>query len=104
VREAEPGQQPDDARERANRNAKPTRGPPSAGQGAARLRALFAAEGEWLASTQLAKAADVISTNPTTLQLRYLQTLAKIATEQNSTIIFPVPIDIFKAMMRKCDE
>jgi regulator of protease activity HflC (stomatin/prohibitin superfamily) len=62
------------------------------------------AEGEWLASTQLAKAADVISTNPTTLQLRYLQTLVEIATEKNSTIIFPVPIDIFKALMRKGDE
>ena len=61
------------------------------------------AEGEWLASTQLAKAADVISTNPTTLQLRYLQTLVEIATEKNSTIIFPVPIDIFKAVMRKGD-
>jgi regulator of protease activity HflC (stomatin/prohibitin superfamily) len=61
------------------------------------------AEGEWQASTQLAKAADVISTNPTTLQLRYLQTLAEIATEKNSTIIFPVPIDIFDALKRKVD-
>jgi regulator of protease activity HflC (stomatin/prohibitin superfamily) len=61
------------------------------------------AEGEWLASSQLAKAAEVISTNSTTLQLRYLQTLAEIATEKNSTIIFPVPIDIFEALKRKGD-
>ncbi len=61
------------------------------------------AEGEWQASSQLAKAADVISANPTTLQLRYLQTLAEIATEKNSTIIFPVPIDIFEALKRKVD-
>ncbi|HEV8121726.1 MAG TPA: slipin family protein [Candidatus Polarisedimenticolia bacterium] len=59
------------------------------------------AEGEWLASAQLAKAADVISANSTTLQLRYLQTLGEIATEKNSTIIFPVPIDIFSGLMRK---
>ena len=61
------------------------------------------AEGELLASTQLAKAAEVMSANPTTLQLRYLQTLAEIATEKNSTIIFPVPIDIFEALKRKVD-
>src|SRR5258707_4185994 len=52
------------------------------------------AEGEFQASAQLAKAAGVMSENPTTLQLRYLQTLTEIATEKNSTIIFPVPIDI----------
>jgi len=43
----------------------------------------------------------VISENPTTLQLRYLQTLAEISAEKNSTIIFPVPIDIFDALKRK---
>jgi hypothetical protein len=43
----------------------------------------------------------VISANSTTLQLRYLQTLGEIATEKNSTIIFPVPIDIFSGLMRK---
>jgi regulator of protease activity HflC (stomatin/prohibitin superfamily) len=59
------------------------------------------AEGEFQASAQLAKAAGVISANPTTLQLRYLQTLTEIATEKNSTIIFPVPIDIFEAMRQK---
>jgi regulator of protease activity HflC (stomatin/prohibitin superfamily) len=55
------------------------------------------AEGEMQASTKLAEAADIISRNSTTLQLRYLQTLTEIAAEQNSTILFPIPIDLFKA-------
>jgi len=55
------------------------------------------AEGELQASKALAAAANTISLNPTTLQLRYLQTLTEIATEQNSTIIFPLPIDMFSA-------
>ena len=58
------------------------------------------AEGEYQASAQLAKAAGVMSENPTTLQLRYLQTLTEIATEKNSTIIFPMPIDIFDVLRR----
>src|SRR5262249_34168881 len=59
------------------------------------------AEGEFQASAQLAKAAEVISANPTTLQLRYLQTLTEISSERNSTIIFPVPIDVFENFKRK---
>ncbi len=59
------------------------------------------AEGEFQASAQLVKAADVISQNPTTLQLRYLQTLTEIATEKNSTIIFPVPVDFIEALRKK---
>jgi regulator of protease activity HflC (stomatin/prohibitin superfamily) len=59
------------------------------------------AEGEFQASAQLAKAAEVISTNPTTLQLRYLQTLTEIAAEKNSTIVFPVPIDFLDALKKK---
>ena len=55
------------------------------------------AEGEFQASRQLAKAADQVSKNPVTLQLRYLQTLTDIATERNSTIIFPLPIDMLRA-------
>ena len=55
------------------------------------------AEGEMQASRTLAEAADTISRNPTTLQLRYLQTLTEIAAEQNSTILFPIPIDMFQA-------
>lgn len=55
------------------------------------------AQGEMLAAENLALAADKISQNPVTLQLRYLQTLNDIATERNSTIIFPLPIDFMKA-------
>ncbi len=54
------------------------------------------AEGEFQASAKLAEAAAVISKDPTALQLRYLQTLAEIATEKNSTTLFPIPIDLFK--------
>lgn len=52
------------------------------------------AEGEFQASRQLAAAANVISRNPTTIQLRYLQTLTEIGGDQNSTVVFPVPIDL----------
>ena len=61
------------------------------------------AEGEMQASHRLAEAADTISQNPTTLQLRYLQTLTEIAAEQNSTILFPIPIDLVKAFMPQSD-
>jgi regulator of protease activity HflC (stomatin/prohibitin superfamily) len=57
------------------------------------------AEGEYQASTQLAAAATVIATSPGALQLRYLQTLTEIAAEKNSTILFPVPIDLISAFM-----
>ena len=54
------------------------------------------AEGEFQASNKLREAADVISGNPTALQLRYLQTLTEVASEKNSTTIFPIPIDMLK--------
>lgn len=57
------------------------------------------AEGEFKASRTLADAAEIISKNPTTLQLRYLQTLTEISTEKNSTLIFPIPIELFQAFM-----
>src|SRR5689334_20520231 len=57
------------------------------------------AEGEYQAATRLAEAAAVIAREPTALQLRYLQTLAEIATENNSTTIFPVPIDLLASFM-----
>ena len=57
------------------------------------------AEGEFQAAQKLAEAAKIISTEPAALQLRYLQTLAEIATENNSTTIFPVPVDLLKAFM-----
>ncbi len=55
------------------------------------------ADGELQASKQLGEAAEVISENRVTLQLRYLQTLTEIASEKNSTVIFPLPIDLLKA-------
>jgi regulator of protease activity HflC (stomatin/prohibitin superfamily) len=57
------------------------------------------AQGELLASTQLAQAAEVIGSQPSALQLRYLQTLTEIAVEKNSTIIFPLPIDLIEPMI-----
>ena len=57
------------------------------------------AEGEYMASEKLAAAGKVLSKEPVTIQLRFLQTLTEIATEQNSTIIFPLPIDILKGLM-----
>ncbi len=59
---------------------------------------IIAAEGEFQAAEKLAQAADVIGKHPAALQLRYLQTLAEIATENNSTTLFPIPIDLFKAV------
>jgi regulator of protease activity HflC (stomatin/prohibitin superfamily) len=59
------------------------------------------AEGEAQAAEKLAEAANIISVNPAALQLRYLQTLTEIAVEKNSTTIFPVPIDLIAAFMKK---
>ncbi len=61
------------------------------------------AEGEFQASERLAEAGAVIAREPVTLQLRYLQTLTEIATEKNSTLIFPVPIDLIKMFMDRGD-
>ncbi len=55
--------------------------------------------GEYEAAANLAKAADMISMNPVTLQLRYLQTLTEIAVEKNSTILFPLPMDMLKPFL-----
>jgi len=57
------------------------------------------AEGEYQASQKLADAAEIISKQPQALQLRYLQTLTEIASEKNSTTIFPVPIDLIKPFL-----
>ncbi|MEK7824399.1 MAG: slipin family protein [Candidatus Eisenbacteria bacterium] len=57
------------------------------------------AEGEYQAAGRLAEAAAIIGREPAALQLRYLQTLAEIATENNSTTIFPVPVDFLRAFM-----
>jgi len=58
------------------------------------------ADGEYQASSKLSQAAEVISKDPTALQLRYLQTLSEIATEKNSTMLFPIPIDLFKPFLK----
>src|SRR5256712_5930602 len=58
------------------------------------------AEGEFTASQQLANAAAVIGSQPATLQLRYLQTLTEIAAEKNSTIVFPVPLDLLQGFLK----
>lgn len=58
---------------------------------------IIAAEGELMASQQLLEAANKISENPTAIQMRYLQTLTEIAVEKNSTIVFPLPMELMKA-------
>ncbi len=59
------------------------------------------ADGEFQAAEKLAQAANVISVNPAAIQLRFLQTLTEVATEKNSTTIFPVPIDLLKPFLEK---
>ncbi len=59
------------------------------------------ADGEYQAAQKLADAASIISQNPATMQLRYLQTLTEVATEKNSTTIFPIPIDLIKMFLEK---
>src|ERR1700704_2724035 len=61
---------------------------------------LIHAEGEFAAAQRLADAAKVLATEPTTLQLRYLQTLTEIGVEKNTTIVFPLPIDILAGLAR----
>ena len=58
------------------------------------------AEGEFQASARLAEAASVLAAQPLSIQLRYLQTLTEIGVEKNTTVIFPVPIDIISAWMK----
>jgi len=57
------------------------------------------AEGEFQASQRLRDAADVIAANPSALQLRYMQTLTEIGATQNSTVIFPLPLDVLKPFL-----
>jgi len=59
------------------------------------------AEGEAQAAEKLAQAASIISVNPAALQLRFLQTLTEVATEKNSTTVFPVPIDLLTPFLEK---
>ena len=62
---------------------------------------VIAAEGEFQASQRLADAAKILAEQPSALTLRYLQTLREIATEKNSTTIFPVPIDLLKPFLKQ---
>lgn len=62
---------------------------------------VIAAEGEFQASEKLAEAAKIIEPHPVAIQLRYLQTLVEISTEQSSTTIFPVPINLLEAFLKK---
>ncbi len=58
------------------------------------------ADGEYQAASKLGEAADIIVDKPIALQLRYLQTLTEVASEKNSTTIFPIPIDLFKPFLK----
>ncbi|OPY75403.1 MAG: FtsH protease regulator HflK [Syntrophorhabdus sp. PtaU1.Bin153] len=62
---------------------------------------VIGAEGEYQAATRLSEASEILSKNPMALQLRYLQTLIEISTEKNSTIVFPIPIDLIKVFTEK---
>jgi regulator of protease activity HflC (stomatin/prohibitin superfamily) len=62
------------------------------------------ADGEYQASQKLADAAQIIASQPMAMQLRYLGTLTEIATEKNSTIIFPVPIDLIKPLLERMEK
>jgi regulator of protease activity HflC (stomatin/prohibitin superfamily) len=56
-------------------------------------------EGEFQAAQKLTDAADIISTNPASLQLRYLQTLLEIGSNQNTTVVFPLPMDVLEPFL-----
>ncbi|RLC23436.1 MAG: slipin family protein [Deltaproteobacteria bacterium] len=58
------------------------------------------ADGEYQAAAKLAEAAEIIEKNPMALQLRYLQTMREMSAEQNSTVIFPFPIDLFRPLFK----
>jgi len=61
------------------------------------------AEGEYTAAEKLAMAAEVIQKQPVAIQLRYLQTLVEIGAEKNTTIVFPLPLDIMSSLERALD-
>lgn len=64
---------------------------------------VIAADGEYQSSEKLAQAAKVLETQPISVQLRYLQTLTEIAVEKNSTILFPLPVELFRHFLGKKD-
>jgi regulator of protease activity HflC (stomatin/prohibitin superfamily) len=62
---------------------------------------VISAEGEYQAATRLAEASAILSQNPMSLQLRFLQTLTEVASERNSTIVFPIPLDLLRPFFEK---
>jgi regulator of protease activity HflC (stomatin/prohibitin superfamily) len=62
------------------------------------------AEGEYQAATRLSEASNILSQNPMALQLRFLQTLVEVSSEKNSTIVFPIPLDIIRPFLGKASE
>ena len=62
------------------------------------------AEGEFQAATKLSEASNILSKNPMSLQLRFLQTLVEVSSERNSTIVFPIPIDLLRPFMGKTSQ
>ncbi len=65
---------------------------------------VIAAEGEYQAATKLAEASDILGRSPMALQLRYLQTLAEMASEKSSTIVFPLPLDLIRPLLGAIDK
>jgi regulator of protease activity HflC (stomatin/prohibitin superfamily) len=59
------------------------------------------AEGEYQAATRLSEASNILSQNPMSLQLRFLQTLTEVASEKNSTLVFPLPIDLLRPFFER---
>src|SRR3954466_2143522 len=72
-----------------------------AGAGREPRAKIINSEGEFQAAQKLTDAADIISTNPASLQLRYLQTLLEIGTNQNTTVVFPLPMDVLEPFVGK---
>src|SRR5438552_12495852 len=70
----------------------------------ARRAKIILAEGEYTAAEKLAMAAEVVQKQPAAIQLRYLQTLVEIGTEKNTTIVFPLPLDIITSLGRALDK
>jgi regulator of protease activity HflC (stomatin/prohibitin superfamily) len=65
---------------------------------------VIAAEGEYQAATKLSEASDILGKSPMALQLRYLQTLAEMASEKSSTIVFPLPLDLIRPLLGAIDK
>jgi len=59
------------------------------------------ADGEFQAAQKLSDAADILSQHPVSVQLRYLQTLGEIGTEKNTTVVFPIPMDLINMLVKK---